>query len=267
MTQQNVIVSGRKTDGLIRAIKTDENGALDTYLQDQTTPIYNFYVKQLQNSATIATNTIIDTNTVILQAGHGFVTGNYISLLENNYVYQGKVTNVVTNTLTLEAPLDYAFTTSATVRRTTVTMNVDGSSTRQIFNIVPIAGQIWDIISIIFLMEDTDTMDTAKFGGITALTNGIVLRKKYDANHYKNIFAIHSNGEFELCNGVTNYQAKAPSGVYGFTSKHTFGGQSNYGAVIRIDGTKGDELQIVIQDNLTGLSTFKSTVQLHEVQN
>lgn len=266
MTQQNVLISGRKTDGIPSAIKTDDNGSLDVYLQDQNTTLYNFYVKRLLNQATLASNTVLNSRTLLLVAGHGFTTGEYISLLEGSQTYQGEVINVVTNTITVDSPLDYTFTTAATVRRTTIELNIDGSSTAQTYNIVPNVSQVWDVVSMIFAIEDEVIMDTAKFGGITALTNGVIVRKKQNGN-YNNIFTIKTNGEFELCNGVVNYQAKAPSGVYGIISKHTFGGQENFGVVIRLDGSKGEELQIIIQDNLSALSSFRASTQLHEVQN
>lgn len=267
MPQQTVLIQGRKTDGTISAIKTDNGGSLDVFLQDQTTPLHTFYIKKLLNLVTLANTVVVNSRTVNLIAGHNCTNGDYLSIIQNGVPYQGKILNVATNTLTMDTPFCCPFTAGATAARTSIAMNIDGSGTTVTFNINPIQTAVWDIVGITFLIEDEVTMDTAKFGGITALTNGIVVRKKLETGYYRNIFNIKTNGEFEINSGMVDYQAKAPAGVYGFLSKHHFSGQNNFGVVIRLDGTKNEELQILIQDNLTALSKFNATVQLHELLN
>jgi len=49
----------------------------------------------------------------------------------------------------------------------------------------------------------------------------------------------------------------------GFTGRLTFAGQNKLGAVIRIGAD--EDLQIVIQDDLTGLSSFSVVAEGHQV--
>ena len=107
-------------------------------------------------------------------------------------------------------------------------------------------------------------MDSAKFGGISALANGVVLRKVDGVYH--NIFNIKTNGDFALRSFDVAYDDKAPAGSYGFRCRTTFAGQSKRGVTIRLNGTSGDELQILNQDSLGALSHFNAIVQGHVVE-
>ena len=143
-------------------------------------------------------------------------------------------------------------------------MNVNGSSAVKTFGITNAYSTAVDITQIIFHITDATDMDDALFGGISALTRGIVLRKAYArGDHFETYFNIKSNGEFGEISGPESksYDSKAPAGVYGYTVKFNFGGQDEFGAVIRLEA--GDKIQLLIQDDLTGLLTFNAMVEGH----
>lgn len=48
--------------------------------------------------------------------------------------------------------------------------------------------------------------------------------------------------------------------------RRSFGGQDKNGVVIRVDGDLGESLELLIQDDLTGLETFRIVVQGHVVE-
>lgn len=54
---------------------------------------------------------------------------------------------------------------------------------------------------------------------------------------------------------------KAPSGSYGMTFEINF--EEKYGAAIRLDGDVGEQLQAIVQDDLTGLTTMEASVTGH----
>lgn len=266
MGHQHVQICGRRIDGMCWPIKTDSGGALDVFLQDQNTQANSFYIKQAQNTVTLAENFTVNTTQANFVAGHNFVVGNMVSMIENGVPYQAEVLGVVGNAITFDTPAPITYSVNARSTRAVRNLTVNGSlASPQIFNINPIQGAIWDVTKITFLLQDGSEMDTGKFGGIAKLTNGIVFRKKVSDQEYHNYFNIKTNGDFEVNNGLVDYVSKAPAGQYGFISKHTFGGQSNFGVVIRLNGTKLEELQILVQDDLTGLINFNVTVNLHEV--
>ena len=51
------------------------------------------------------------------------------------------------------------------------------------------------------------------------------------------------------------------------TSRRTFGGQNKNGIVIRLKGDDNDELQAIIQDDLTDLDHFHVIAQGHVTTN
>jgi len=212
-----------KDNNVVPSVNCDKDGNViggDVYLQDQHTPIVNFFFKRLLGLTTLSSNSTVNSNEITLTAGHGVVTGNYLSLLEGDRAYQGKVLNVATNVISLDSPLDYAYTIGAIVRNTTIDMNVNGGVTPIVFDIVPSSGNKWHIKELTFMIEDADIMDTAKFGGISGLTKGIIVRRK--DGYYYNMCNIKSNGDFSARGYDVQYYDKAPSGVYGMLAKKSF---------------------------------------------
>ena len=106
-------------------------------------------------------------------------------------------------------------------------------------------------------MTDQTAMDDAKFGGITALSNGLIFR--IVNSFQKSIFNFKTNGDFRQWGYDLDYASKAPAGFYGVSSRITFGGKEKHGVVLSISGD--DELQIIVQDDLTALDTLRISAQ------
>ncbi len=113
------------------------------------------------------------------------------------------------------------------------------------------------------MITDASEMDDTKFGGITALTKGVFLRKVNGV--IKNIFNAKTNGDIALNCSTYSYADKAGAGNYGFRAIKTFGGQENQGVIIRLAGDTQDTLEIVVQDNLTGLTGMYIMAKGHTV--
>lgn len=138
-----------------------------------------------------------------------------------------------------------------------IPVGVNGASTPQIFRVSPLYmsnSVSWDITNIIFHIEDDAAMDDWKFGGLDALANGIVIRKK--DGEYQHIFNAKTNGHLiDHCQSAT-YSLKTGGGGYGFRALKAIGGQANSGVVIRLSAQSSDELQVIVQDDLTALQDF-----------
>jgi hypothetical protein len=242
------------------------DGALDISWQDQHTPIVDLYLHKHLGNMTLASNTSIGDTTLSLAVSHDVSSGECICLKESDRFYQGQATSVFSvNNISLDTPLDYAYTTAATASRTNKNMNVDGSGTTQIFHVKPPVGVSWDITRIMFYIQDGTAMDTSTFGGIAALANGIVLRKKDGT--YKNIFNAKSNGDITARCDESEYDVdRAPADKFGFRAQRRFGGVGNNGVTIRLNDSDGDELEVLVQDNLTGLEIFNVIAQGHKVE-
>lgn len=239
----------------------EQDGAFRVQIQDNKAELVGLKICQFLNSVTLTVPVAIDTRVINVTAGHGFVAGNIVCLRENGRFYQATVLSVATNAITLDTPTDYAFTTAAVGFRSQDNMAVDGSGTPVIFKVSPPAGTKWDLYGCSFHLLGGTAMDDGKFGSLLAITRGIVARKKDGT--YKNVFNIKTNADFAFRCDEVKYADKAPSGSYGFSAKKTF--NIRHGMVIRLDADLMDEFQIIIQDNLTGLTSFKAAAWGHVV--
>jgi len=60
--------------------------------------------------------------------------------------------------------------------------------------------------------------------------------------------------------------SRSDKSVYGFSYRRTFGGQDKNGVVVRLHGGTQDKLEIINQDDLTGLNKLAHVSQGHVVQ-
>lgn len=250
------------------------NRGVPVFIQDQTSPVLTVPFLQTRAPITLAADAVADgVNTVInLTAGHGTIIGEVIELAKNSTMefMQADVIAVNTNAITLDQPINVAYTTAnTTALRSTKDILVDGSVTPQIFSILPLPDQAGDMVRIIIEIRGTDDMDFTTFGSATELLNGCVLRVNNGNGTYRNLFNFKSNSDF-FEQGFDHAFSLPKQGntIKGFTARVTWGGQSKHGVVIRVDGALSEAIELVIQDNLTvGTNTrFHLTAQGHELQ-
>jgi len=277
--------STNKWDGLITEVQNKDGVAygttmndinenivtgIDVNIQDQHTPSVDTYFLQQTANFTLSADTPISTVTTLeydleATAGHGLIVGNEILLLETDgdRSFYAEVKNVVTNTITLDRPIDFVYTAASTLGRIVSSeMAVDGSVTPQIFTIRGGALVAHDITRLFLTMLSGSSMDDGKFGSLTALTNGVVLR--IIDGYQENILNLKTNNDIKQFCYDLKYSSKAAAGTYGLSSRMSFGGQSMHGVTIRVKGT--DALQWIVQDDLTGLVSLKASAQGHHVE-
>lgn len=246
--------------------RVTEKKPVDVAVQDQISPVVDCFLTQKLGTATLAVPTAFNDRTITLSAGHGFVAGNMIEIDNSDLrFYQSRVRLVVGNVLTVTNPLPYAFGTTAIVKRVSADMNINGSVTPVVFSAIAPAGVQWDINILAINILDDVVMDDAKFGGITALTNGVCFRTV--DGEIQNIFTALDNGCFRRhCDTDSPYSDKAPAGLYGFNSKRHFNGQNGDGVARRIGGEEINEFQAVVADDISGLTRFWCVIRGHVVE-
>ena len=246
----------------------ESNGAIPVNIQDQTSTAIDTYFLQQTGSFTLAADTSKSSTTSLVYTftattGHGLTTGNEILLLDviGDVSFYSLVKNVVGDTITIDRPIDHVFPSATTLCRiTTSQMAVDGGVTPQIFTARAGTNPV-DFVRFLITMLDDSSMDDGKFGGIAALTNGLVFRIVNGTQ--KTIFNFKSNQEIrQFCYDVA-YADKAPAGQFGLSSRITFGGQGKHGVVLRVSGS--DALQWIVQDDLTDLLSLRISAEGHEV--
>ena len=245
------------------------NVGVDVNIQDQTTqPIDDYFLQELSafTISTDATPSDISTLSYDFDAttGHGIAVNDEVLLLDvaADRSFYATVLGVAVDVITVDRPIDHAFASATTLGRIVSSeMAVNGSVTPQIFTVR--AGITpSDIVRFILTVRDDVEMDDAKFGGITALTRGLVLRV-IDGTQ-KTIFNYKNNQDMKQFAYDLSYADKAKQGEFGLSTRTTFGGQSKHGVTIRLSGN--DRLQFIVQDDLTDLISIRAAVQGHQVE-
>lgn len=256
----------------ISGIDVDENGdyrsSYDVYIQDQTSDIVDLYLSRILAEITLADDAAVNTRFCSLAPGHGAVVGNWLCIKTNGNWYHGRILTVIGDNITIDMPFNRTYESGQPARIISPDMNVDGSVTPVVFRCGPGPGQKWDITRMLLLIRDDATMYDGKFGGLPELPVGIMIRAKKSDAEYENLFTARNNGAFAVRTSDAYYTepSRGPSGQSGFRVHRAFSGQDRNGVVIRLDGDTGGEFQIIVNDNLTGLTHMRAVIQGHIVE-
>jgi len=248
------------------------SASIDVAVQDQHTPVVVASFNNVHASTTLATDGAIDDYDIVVTSAVGAAVGNYLIMFEPDHTvfYFGTILAIVSTTITLDTPLDHGFEAGTFIDYTTTNMNVDGSTTPVVFGlrgtgVVPGVDLSTDVTRLIFGCTTATPVDLSTFGDLPALTNGIVLRTRDGV--YKNILNVKTNGGLAVVAGGdwTPYVATNPNqGQNGFVARMTFAGQNKMGVTVRLP--VGEDLEIIIQDDLTGLTRFEVVAEGHIVE-
>lgn len=139
--------------------------------------------------------------------------------------------------------------------------NGDYSVTEGIFYIKPPVGEVYEIHRIIASIEDTAGMQAQEFGNLGApLTNGLVLRLSDDTGVLADItdgLPVKTNAQF----GQISYDVELKtwgSGNELLLVRFTF---EKSGQPIILRGDLGEKIEVVCNDNLSGLLSQYFSVQ------
>jgi len=244
------------------AYKTSSQKEMDVYLQDQTTESLDCYLQVTNETPSLTAVINVDDTSFTVDSITGISAGDVITVREGTNLYQSIVLSTSVNTINVNSPSDKAFTTAATVDVGDWNLNLDGSSATITACFCPPPASKVDIYRVNVNITDGAVMDSSKFGGISALTKGILLRVKNHVNNNLNI--VVNNIGFSEQGYSVEYDPKAPAGVYGLRASKNFSKEN--GVAIRLDGSIGDEFQLLIQDDLTDLTLVDVTICGHIVQ-
>ena len=232
--------------GTNASIVDDDTEPIDTYFAE-TTSQFTLAADTVASGLTVGTLVYTFTAT----AGHGIASTDQIVLIAPDRTLIAYVTNVATNVITIDTPIDFVFPSGSPGLIVNTNMAIDGSATPRIFKIQAGVTPVF-IRRMIMTCTDGSAMDDGKFGGIPALTNGLQLR--IVNGFQKSIINIKNNSDWRQWAYDLTYADKAPAGVYGVSSRITWAGKEKHGVVLSISGDS--EIQWVVQDDLTDLITL-----------
>jgi hypothetical protein len=234
----------------------------DVAIQDQTSELINLYLYRNDVQPNLTSSAAVGDKVLNIDTNAGLVNGEAITLFEGVRHSQCIIQASSATTVTVTPPVDFAYTTAASIEVGRWNMNVNGSVTAQTFAVHPPPGIDMDVYELRFSMQDGTAMDASKFGGISALTNGIVVQFKNGFT--KNLGVIVNNAGFIEQGFRTEYDDRAGgTGLYAYTGYAN--GPGHYGVAVRLEGATVDEFRVVVQDNLTGLSNLNFTIGGHAV--
>lgn len=168
------------------------------------------------------------------------------------------VISVADPVVTLSRPLDNAYDIGDSVKEIVIDMAVSGTlASPVVYRVTPASYERFQLTRILMTMLDSTSMDDGKFGGLTALTNGVVLRINNGGTD-RTITHWQSNGDMKDDMFDVAYADKAPAGQFGLSARMTF---TKAEFIADLDGAASDYIEILIQDDLTGLDNFNIKIQ------
>lgn len=250
----------------------ESNGGVPVNPLDKTTPPLDLYFVQLNGTVTtLAQNASVDSRVInVTNVTDNIFVGTYIIIASGGIgrFYTGEVLSISGNLVTLDTPIDFNFSSGFPVIPTTRDLNVDGSVNTQTFFVGTTGMQsnlTFDITRVMIHFKTSTAVSLATFGDLPSLTNGLVLRRM--DGDIRNIFNVKNNGDIaNLAFDYDPHLATNPAqGQNGANFRYTFAGADKHGVVIRLSA--GEELQALVQDDLTSLQEFRIIAEGHITQN
>ncbi len=242
-------------------LKSDNS--IDVNIQDQTTRVLDIPFHQNIGTTTLGANLAADAYTFEAAASHGIQVGEQVAMYDTvqEIGFESGVLTVDGNDIGIDQPTNSEYSQLNTiVARSTIELAVNGSSTRQTFEIANPFETAEDITRIMFLMLTSGVPTLPKFGDLDALTRGVVMRVVNGER--VNYWNVKSNADLAHMMYDLKFYTVAGQGQNGLAGRFTFAGPEKHGVAVRLN--QGDTLEVIIQDDLTSLSSFRIMAQGHE---
>jgi hypothetical protein len=250
----------------ILSTRVEPNKSIPVTLQDQTTPLVVTKFSYLQNSTVTTADVSIGDTLITVSDTTAISAGKLLTIFSPTslrYTQVG-VIGIAGSNVTIDSPIDFAYTSGSIVDVQEPNLaTLSGSLASPVICGVrnnaggtppPGIELTLDVTRLILKCFTATAPTLSDFGDIAlGLTNGLVLRKR-DGNYY-NIFNIKTNGQVAGMMFDFDILTAAGGGQDGFKARLTFGGQDKFGSVIRLP--INEDLELVIQDNLTTLQSFE----------
>lgn len=253
--------------GAVEAIRSFK-GSINVHQSDvHFVPVNRTFINFDAVSTTISTAADAGDTAIIVANTAGFAPTNNIFIHDGSSEEPDSpvITNVAAGapgTLTLDRPLDNDYSTAATVELvvTDMTPQVGSLAAPISFKVAPPAGEVWHILRINLSATDGTANTDDKFGGIGALTNGMVIRQNLSTG-FKTVTNWKNNADIKLDLFDLPYNSVAGPSLDGMNGRFTF---KKLDFVVELNGTNGDYLEILVQDDITAQTTFIIKAQGHK---
>ena len=246
------------------------DGALDIHDADvHRVPVNELFHRHTGLSTTLAapvTGGGLSPSTITVVSGVGFNDGDPIQIEDETKIevtFPTIISGGGTTALVLDRPLDFDFAIGATIEQVATNMAVDGSATPVSFKLIPDINQTWHVVRFLLAMVHSTAADDSRFGSIIGgLQNGCILRGyNAEADQYRIFTNWKSNFDIKMDMYDLTYTDKAGGGNFGSNGRGSI--RDGTGASPRLVGANNDYLELLVQDDLTGLIKFALKGQGH----
>ena len=223
-----------------------------------------FFFRETGVGSTIAVAASDGDTSITVADATGFTVGNRLRLTSTIATGQPFliITNIAANLITLDRPLVVDLDIGDTADIVDTQLNANGSlASPVIYKIKPpngVLSLVWQLTRLLINITDGTAMDDGKFGGISALTNGVVLRVVKGDGTIQELTNWKTNGDMALDMYDVTYTDKGPAGDNGLRARWTF---TKAEFIVELNGAAGDEFELLVQDALSGLSTYEMKSQ------
>lgn len=232
----------------------------DVFVQSNISNLFHAYLQTyVKEDITLTSAIDIDDSIINVSAEHGITSGQFLIIYTDNYFWQVEVKSVTDNAITLYTPAYLPFAVAdTTIIRGSADMDVNGSVTPVIykFGLPGIIIPKVDITAALILLGHSADGGDNLYGGISALTNGFLIRKENSVPF--NFGNYRTNRDFKLFGAHVSPTDKPPAGEYGTEIKFMLQGQENFDQVVRIG--YGDYITGTIRDNLSDILYKRMTL-------
>ena len=244
---------------------TSAHGRINTHDKDVHTDPVNVFVGLDTATATTLNGAVAVGDTqLLLTSAIGFSVGDHIKLSDGVGEFrEQEIVSISTNTITIDSPLDAVHLTGANVVKVAINM-IDAAgtvATPKIYTAGAPTGVKWHIKRMIVEMVDNAAGDDTRFGGIVGgITNGVVIRLK-TGTEYRTLTNWKTNGNMKEDMYDVDYDDRASaSRDYSVSARWTF---DKMDIAVNLDAATSDEFQVLCQDDLSGLLSFRIKLQGH----
>lgn len=252
----------RLVDDAGDSIKSLER-SLNVHTADvHTNTVNQAFHKHTGVASTLAVNTVVGTRTIELVDASAFNANDFIHIdLGTDMPMHLKIISKLGNVLTFDGLMDVVILAGADVD-VVVNNMIDAASagSPSIYIIEPPGDELWHILRLILAMTHSSAGDLGLFGNLAALTNGCLIRVRV-SGVYHTFTNWKSNADIKRDFYDVEFDARSGGGgIFGTSARGTF---SKLGVAIKLNGANGDRLELVLQDNLSGLTTLRINGQGH----
>jgi len=252
-------------DGLGNPIQSLK-GALNIHQAGvHTSPINDSFHRHTGTITTLAVAASIGAISLTVASSVGFVAGDSIQIGDHtNDTTHTKILSVVGNVINLNRSLGHIRAIGTSVEIIIIDISsTSGSMAAPIsYKIIPSLGVTWHIERFNLEMVHGTAGDLSLFGNLTALINGVLLRRYDGATATFSTYTVWiSNEDIFLDTARIEFPVRASGG--GSYATISVGSFADIGVTIKLDALAGDYLEVLVQDDITALTSFRIRAQGH----